>query len=338
MEIKNPIIILASIIIFIIVFLFSGKKLVRGNNKKKIANTKIVKNTSEFKSIIMRYRFFLYLVYVLVFICFISSSILTARIVEEKTTSNEIYNRDILICMDVSGSMYTQNAEIIEAYKDIVKGLKGERFGISIFNSSSFLLLPLTDDYEYVEETLDTLAQSFDYNIHYNKYKDVDLETRSYYSNYIWYGTGVDSSRGASLAGDGLASCVFDFPSIEEKRSRTIIFSTDNLVSGTELIDVSGAAELAKKKNIKVHSITPITYKSEASKMLEDASKSTGGKYFIFNKGQTVNHVIQEIEQEEKSVLKGPVKSYIIDYPTIPFIILLVSFIVMIIIEKVVLS
>ena len=338
MEIRYPIIILVSIIFFVIIFLFSKKKNIKGNNKKKVANTKIVKNTLEFKSIIKRYRFFLYLVYVLVFICFIAASFLSARIIEERTTSNEIYNRDILICMDVSGSMYNQNAEIIEAYKDIVKGLKGERFGLSIFNSSSLLLLPLTDDYDYIEETLDTLAISFDYNINYEKHKNEDIDVRSYYSNYIWYGTGVDSSRGSSLAGDGLASCVFDFPEIEEKRSRTIIFSTDNYVSGTELINVSEAAEIAKKRNIKIHSITPITYKNDASEMLEEATKNTGGKFFIFNQGKTVDNIVKEIDQEEKSVLKGPVKAYIIDYPTVPFVILLLSFVVMIIIEKVVLS
>ena len=338
MEIKNPIIILVSIVVFIIVFLLSKDKKIKGNNKNKIANTKIIKNTLEFKSIIKRYRAFLYLVYVLVFVCLLASSILTARFIEEKTISNEIYNRDILICMDVSGSMYSQNEAIINAYKEIVKGLKGERFGISIFNSSSFLLLPLTDDYEYIEETLDTLATSFDYNSNYDKYKNVDLDTRLYYSNYIWYGTGVDSERGSSLAGDGLASCIFDFPKIEEKRSRTIIFSTDNYVVGSELINVTDASAIAKKRNIKIHSITPITYKNKETEELETASKNTGGRLYVFNEGKTVNGVINEIEQEEKSILKGPIKSYIIDYPTVPFIILLISFIALIIIDKVVLS
>ena len=338
MEIKYPIIILVSIVVFVIVFIFSKDKKIKGNNKNKVANTTIIKNTLEFKSIIKRYRAFLYLVYVLVFICFIASSILTARVIEEKTTSNEIYNRDILICMDVSGSMYEQNEKIIDAYKEIVKGLKGERFGISIFNSSSYLLLPLTDDYEYIEETLETLATSLDYSSNYDKYKNVDLETRLYYSNYIWYGTGVDSERGSSLAGDGLASCIFDFPKIEEKRSRTIIFSTDNFVAGTELINVTDAAVMAKKRNIKIHSITPITYKNKETEALENASKSTGGKLYVFNEGQTVDGVIKEIEQEEKSILKGPIKSYIIDYPTVPFIILLISFLILIIIDKVVLS
>lgn len=337
MEIKYPIVIVVSAILFVIIFLFSGNKKEKKKNKNKVANTKIVKRTKAFKSVIMRYRFFLYLVYVLVFVCLMASAVLTARIIEEETISNEIYNRDILICMDVSGSMYAQNEEIIDAYRDIVKGLKGERFGISIFNSSSFLLLPLTDDYEYIEEILDTLATSFDYNSNYEKYKNVDAETKSYYSNYIWYGTGIDSERGSSLAGDGLASCIFDFPNIDEKRSRTIIFSTDNFVSGSELINVADAAKIAKKKGIKIHSITPTTYKNEETEMLENASKLTGGNMYVFNKGNTVDGVIKEIEKEEKSVLKGPVKSYIIDHPVIPFIVLLISFVVLIIIEKVVL-
>ena len=56
---------------------------------------------------------------------------------------------------------------------ETVNNLKGERFGISIFNTTSVLLVPLTDDYDYVLDSLDKIYQSieaindYDYSSYY---------------------------------------------------------------------------------------------------------------------------------------------------------------------------
>lgn len=342
MEIKYPIIILISVIVFFVFFFLNKDKKEKVRNKNKIANTSIIKNTSEFKNIIKKYRFFLYFIYVLVFICVLSSSLLSSRIVEEKTISNEIYNRDIMLCMDVSGSVIELDADLINTYLDVVKGLKGERFGISIFNTSSVLILPLTDDYEYINDTLINLAKGMDLMIDYDSHPEFSTTERIYYSEYIYYGTTVGSkNRGSSLTGDGLASCIYDFPNLDEKRSRVIIYSTDNEVAGTEYINVTDAAKLAKKKNITVHAINPSNstydYDNHIAK-LKDAAKITGGNYYVYEDGKTVSNVINEIEKQEKSILKGPVKTSITDYPSVPLLITIISFIGLIVIDKVVLS
>jgi len=339
MEIKYPFIIITSILLFVLVLLFTKKKSSKSKNSRKVANTSIIKNTPEFKNIIKKYRIVLYLIYVLVFIAVLANSVLSSRIIEEQTKKEDIYNRDIMLCMDVSGSVLELNAELVDSYKEIVSSLKGERFGISIFNTTSVLLVPLTDDYDYLSDALDVLSKSIDYTNNYEKYKDTDLDERLYLSQYIYKGTIVGADqRGSSLAGDGLASCVLDFPNLDEKRSRIIVYSTDNEIYGKQYIDVIGAAKLAKKNNITVYTIAPELTTGKDEKELQEATKIANGEYYVHQKGPTVKSIVDNIESKEKSLLKGNEKTIVTDYPQVPFIILLVSFFILIIIDKVVLS
>ena len=69
---------------------------------------------------------------------------------EERASS-----RDIVLCLDVSGSTLPYDREVIDTYRTLVDNFKGERIGLSIFNSTSRTVFPLTDDYELVSEQLD---------------------------------------------------------------------------------------------------------------------------------------------------------------------------------------
>ena len=367
MEIKYPIVIIISIILFGLVFVLSNKKNLKEKNKNKIANSGFIKNTVAFKDMIKKYRLILYLLYVVIFIAVLSSSILSSRVVKEKTFSNDIYNRDIMLCMDISASGWEPDLELIEAYKDIVKSLNGERFGISIFNTTSVLLVPLTDDYDYVLDTLDKVYKGVDYYLYQcyiqgpsctgvtnqtvkgNSYNNLTYDERNNLKKYVESGTIIGAnSRGSSFSGDGLASCVFDFPSLEqEERSRIIVLSTDNDYYGPnnnpdrstakQYIDVSEAAKIAKKNKISVYTIAPTVMKKEDEEVLKSASTSTGGKYYVFKKGPTVKEIVSEIESREKSLLKGQERTTTTDYPIVPFIILLLSFVLLIIVDRMVL-
>ena len=334
MEMKYPIIIVISIILFIVCFFINFKKLKLKNNKKKIANTSIVKKTEKYKKIIRKYKVGIYIVYVLVFISLLFSSILTSRINETKTIEKKIYNRDIILCMDVSGSVLDLNAELVDSYRDIVKNLNGERFGISIFNTSSYLLVPLTDDYDYIDETLSTLKKAF--KVGTGNYTGSD-----YFDliRYIVNGTTVgNETRGSSLIGDGLASCVFDFPNLEEDRSRIIVFSTDNEVQGTEYVNVLEAGDISKDKNITVYTIAPKTSESRFTSDLETVSNKTGGKFYKEGSGETVTSIVNGIESKEKTLLEGSKRTVTTDYPETIFILTFLSIGLLIVIDKVVLS
>ena len=56
-------------------------------------------------------------------------------------------NRDIVLCLDVSGSTLPYDQQVIATYRTLISHFKGERIGLSIFNSTSRTVFPLTDDY-----------------------------------------------------------------------------------------------------------------------------------------------------------------------------------------------
>ncbi len=337
MEIKYPIIIIISIILFVLAFFISLSKIKSRKHKKKVANTSIVKESKEYKSLLFKYRIGMYIIYAIIFVCLLSSSLLSSRIVKTQVIENEIYNRDIILCMDVSTSVDDLNKELVESYKEVVKSLNGERFGISIFNTSSYTLVPLTEDYDYVLGELDTISKALTARNSYDYSYDVD--NYLYLNRYLLYGTIVgNETRGSSIIGDGLAACVFSFPNLEEDRSRIIIFSTDNDLQGKEYISLVDAGKLSKSKNITVYTIAPSITTSRFGKDLETVANTTGGKYFVQGRGETIENIVNGIESQEKTLLKGNSKTVVIDYPEVPYILLLLGFVGLIVVDKVVLE
>ena len=63
MEIKYPIIIIISIILFVLAFFISLSKIKSRKHKKKVANTSIVKESKEYKSLLFKYRIGMYIIY-----------------------------------------------------------------------------------------------------------------------------------------------------------------------------------------------------------------------------------------------------------------------------------
>jgi len=320
MELIYPFILILGIpfLIFLIVKNFK-KKDAQYNNGRKVANTQYIKNSAYYKKIIGKYKILFYFVQGVCLVSILFSMILIARPAKKDTKDSKEYKRDIFLCMDVSMSVNEVNEKLVDSFKKVVKGLQGERFGITIFNTTSVLLVPLTDDYEYVLDILDQLEESFRANID-NDYSDF------YTLNYILEGTVEGSEeRGSSLIGDGLASCVYNFPALDEDRSRVIIFSTDNDLAGDELISLKDAAKLAKKNIITVYGIAPDDIWSDNEEEFEEAMEIAGGELYKASSPSKVFKIINNIEEKEKSLIEMPKEIKKIDVPQIPFIILLVS-------------
>src|SRR4029453_9280245 len=85
-----------------------------------------------------------------------------ARPVQRTTEQPEIRNRDIILCLDVSGSMTSTNRAIAKVFQELAREFDGERIGMVIFDSSSVQLFPLTDDYDYAAEQLTTAQKALD--------------------------------------------------------------------------------------------------------------------------------------------------------------------------------
>lgn len=325
MEVKyHYVFILAPILIIIYLFFPQKKKRIK-KESFKIANTIFVKNTTYFKKIFKNYQNYKTLLYISFIFAIISAILLVSRIQITETHNLNEYKRDIMLCMDVSGSVDQLNIEIIENLKTTVNSLKGERFGISMFNTTSVLVAPLTDDYEYIIKSLDEIEKSIKANN--GRYYITHYDDDYYYiKNYIYTGTiEGHEERGSSLIGDGLASCVYSFPKIEEDRSRFIIFTTDNVLEGTPIVTFDKAAEISKKRNIPVYGIGTKKMTNENIIEMKRAITKTGGTFYQHS-NQAVNGIVKDIEKSSKSLTNSKIETKETDQPTLPFIMLVLSF------------
>ena len=333
MEIKNPFILIIIILFFVLYFIFYRRKSVIYNGGSKIANTKFLESTDYFKKKLKEYKFYKRTLFLLFIICFICSSILLVRLSSVKTINDNQYNRDIFLCMDVSASVDSLNLELIDSFKETVSKLHGERFGISIFNTTSVVLVPLTEDYNYVDNVLDQIKKSIKANnpILYGTYDEDDY---LYVSSYIYSGTLEGNEvRGSSLIGDGLATCTYSFSNLDSERTRIIILSTDNDLAGTPIISLEKAAEISKKNKIKVFGIGTKSMKSDNRLEFMKAVEITDGKYYDHSYS-TVDNIVDDIELTSKSLLKNQVETKSLDLPEVPFITMLFSIIGLIFVSK----
>ena len=114
-------------------------------------------------------------------------------------------SRDIVLCLDVSGSTLPYDREVIDTYLELVKHFKGERIGLSIFNSTSRTVFPLTDDYELVTKQLTSASKALK---GVESQDDIDKMSDAEYQDIANWLEGTQNRKDAtSLIGDGVVSC-----------------------------------------------------------------------------------------------------------------------------------
>ncbi|MDQ4215789.1 VWA domain-containing protein [Microbacterium sp. ASV81] len=215
--------------------------------------------------------------------------VVAARPIAQRTVQPVSTNRDIMLCLDVSGSMTDVDKEIASIFDRLANGFKGERIGLTIFNSSAVQVFPLTDDYSFIQEHLRSLMKGFDYTT------EVPEQ---------WVGT--MNGVGASLIGDGLASCALRFDHADEQRARSIILATDNELNGSPIVSLKEAADYAASKKIRIYTINPVVgVDVPNSTDLAAAATTTGGKAYALRETTTVGDIIDEVQKQEASQLKG---------------------------------
>lgn len=212
---------------------------------------------------------------------------------EEQRTEGE--GIDIVLCMDVSGSMGSRDIlpsrmEVAkEVAEEFVRSRPVDRIGLVIFSGESFTQCPVTTD----RNTLITQIQH--------------LESRRYLTD-------------GTVIGEGLATAV-DRLSQSSGKSKVIILLTDGKEDPpeTRLIDPLTALEIAKSKAVKVYtigmsagpsSVQEITNRPAGKnpavdfldeELLRKIANETGGQYFRARDKDALKETYRQIDQLEKT-------------------------------------
>jgi Ca-activated chloride channel family protein len=199
---------------------------------------------------------------------------------------------DIVLCIDVSGSMTAQDLtpNRLEAAKnvaiDFVNKRITDRVGIVIFSGESFTQCPLTTDHQVLISAIENIRNGL-------------LED----------GTAIGSGLGTSI--DRLRT--------SKSKSKVVILLTDGENNGG-LIDPQTAKEIAKAFQVKVYTIgvgtdgyaplpvnTPMGVVMQNGKvsidekLLKEIASETGGKYFRAKDNDGLIGIYDEINRLEKS-------------------------------------
>ena len=212
---------------------------------------------------------------------------------EEQRTEGE--GIDIVLCMDVSGSMGSRDIppsrmEVAkEVAEEFVRSRPVDRIGLVIFSGESFTQCPITTD----RNTLITQIQT--------------LESRKYLAD-------------GTVIGEGLATAV-DRLSKSSGKSKIIILLTDGKEDPpeTRLIDPLTALEIAKAQHVKVYTIgmsagivaleSPAEIKKGKNpaigyldeELLKKIANETGGLYFRARDKDGLKTIYKQIDTLEKS-------------------------------------
>lgn len=256
-----------------------------------------------------QYRTRLVLAAVLGAVFLAATATAAARPTHRSTVQPEIRNRDIVLCLDVSGSMTSTDAAIAAVFQKLAGEFDGERIGTVIFDSSSVQLFPLTDDYHYATEQLTQAKDA------------LDSGAGSFFDG-TWNG------EGSSLIGDGLASCVQSFPDTADgspdlRRSRSVVLATDNFLSGEPVFTLEEAGALAISKNVKVHALNPgdLDYGDQPDQpgvQLRATAERTGGTYFTLDSPEAVPGIVQKVQETEATSYRAAPQAVVADTPAWP--------------------
>lgn len=333
----------------LVLLIFHSRKKNQFSSGIRAANTGLIKRSPLYRRLTVRYALLTVVMMVGLIGSVVSSLFLAARPFKTDDVVNGVKKRDIILCLDVSYSLYDLNSEITDYLKGVVSGLEGDRFGISIFNTSSVTYVPLTDDYDYVIERLDELNEYFAmqkeyYEDFYLKYEyDIPDSVIDRYNelsdklDYFEAGTLYNNwQKGSSLIGEGLGSALYSFPYLTTSdRTRVIIMCTDNELNayGKEIINLKDASKYCAKNKVTVFGIFPSEEKfyepeyfdySSCLNGFKNAVENTGGKFYVRTADQSVEEIVQDIQKQEAMLVKVVMSRQTQDLPMIPFISLII--------------
>ncbi|GAB3606851.1 VWA domain-containing protein [Conyzicola nivalis] len=254
-----------------------------------------------------RYRRLLVGLIASLLVLLVGVALITARPASVSSVQPKLSNRDIVLCLDVSGSMVDYDREVLDVFGELAEQFTGERISLVVFNASAVTRFPLTSDYEYIADQFAALRDDF------------DSETSDYYRGTLF-------GNGSSLVGDGLASCVVRFDTPDAERSRSVILVTDNLIAGEPIFTLPEAGALAQQRGVTVYGINPGD--TDAKAYLDDLAvefrtvvEGTQGSYFALDDPKAIPSIVDEITSQQAAEMVGEPQIVLTDRPEVPVLI-----------------
>lgn len=289
-------------------------------------------STESGSSLLHRWRRLNRFALALLVLCLALSLALLARPSLIESGSESASNHDVVLCLDVSGSTLPYDRQVINTYLDIVEGFQGERIGLSIFNSTSRTVFPLTDDYDLVTSQLKSASailkgvQSQD---------DIDKMSDSDYQKISDWLEGTQNRKDAtSLIGDGLVGCASLLPGFlygsssspsgsstesgASSRSASILLATDNIVAGKPSYTLDKALDLTSQASITVdglYSGPQGTLDDATATAMRKSIESHDGRFLSVTSGSSVEDLVRDIESRRSGTSASRERASLVDAP-----------------------
>jgi Ca-activated chloride channel family protein len=208
----------------------------------------------------------------------------------KSTTEVKASGIDIVVALDLSGSMTTQDYEVggqpvsrFQMAKSVLKKFVAERpddrIGLVVFAAQAFIAAPMTLDHDYLLDNIERL----------------DIGT-------------INSD--ATAIGDGLTTALNRLRNLKSK-SRIIVLMTDG-GNNSGKIDPLTATEAAQTLNVKIYTIglgnreivqqmgLPPGYLPD-DETLEKIAQMTGGVFYRADNSEKLNSIYDQIDKLEKT-------------------------------------
>lgn len=265
----------------------------------------------------------------------VGAATLAARPADRHVTADRFGTRDIVLCLDVSGSMVPFDAAVLDTFAELVDGFSGERIALSVFNSTSRTVFPLTDDYALALEEIAAAQEALSY----------DIESMDPLNPLTWDGLDellafVEGTQGVpgqgSLIGDGLASCALLFDERDTDRSRSIILATDNDPYGSPVYSFPEAADVVAARDVQLYGLyggAPELRGSPQNEEFTTAVRSVGGMSWFAEDPAAVSAVLEDVAAQQAAALDAEPRTVLTDRPLPWFVVLAVGLLALLVIR-----
>lgn len=269
---------------------------------------------------------------VVLVVAVVAGTAMAARPVTAEEHVERLGTRDIVLCLDVSGSMVPFDSEIVDTFRRLVDGFSGERIALSIFDSTTRTVFPLTDDYTLVAEELEAASRALDFDIEgFDPDNPLTYDGLEELVEFTAGTYGVEDQ--ASLVGDGLAGCALLFDERETERSRSIVLATDNDVYGEPIYTLPQAVELVSSRDVALYGLyggaeelRSSPQNAEFTEAVEAAAQSpAGGGYWYAEDAAAVETILRDVSEAQVGALGATPEVIRTDRPQPWFTMLLVA-------------